>query len=40
MKITQNTERETVGMVVDVQNLGVRKLFPQAKILWEEKERM
>ena len=31
MKITKNTERETVGMVVDVQNLGVRKIIPTSE---------
>ena len=28
MKVTQNTERETVAMLVLVQNLGVRRIIP------------
>ena len=28
MKVNQNTERETVAMLVLVQNLGVRRIIP------------
>ena len=30
MKVTQNTERETVAMLVLVQNLGVRRIIPKS----------
>ena len=51
MKIIQNTERETVAMLVVVQNLGVRRIIPTSenvmvkkretwKISWEKEERM
>ena len=39
MKVTQNTKKETVAMLIDVQNLGVRKLFPQAKISCDENNK-
>ena len=51
MKIIQNTERETVAMLVVVQNPGARRIIPTSenvmgkkretwKISWEKEERM
>ena len=31
MKVTQNTKKETVAMLIDVQNLGVRKIIPASE---------
>ena len=31
MKKTQNTERETIAMLVVVQNLGVRRIIPTSE---------
>ena len=31
MKVAQNTERKTVAMLVDVQNLGVRRIIPTSE---------
>ena len=31
MKTTQNTERETIAMLVVVQNLGVRRIIPTSE---------
>ena len=40
MKITQNTERETVAMLVDVQSLGVGRIIPASENMGRKKENV
>ena len=41
MKITQNTERETVAMLIVVQNLGVIRIIPTSQsIMGRRRENM